>query len=333
MGNSILKIVYRFHPKENYFTGWCYAQTDPIHPERILMPYDCTDVKPPVCKHFQIPVWNPDNKVWRLENRNKFDIPIIKNKFFRISIIENCNVIRIKTTCIDSRLFSVPSIASKIVTKLTNDINPLNCYYIKPCPVIFDIYSRLSILNQKISFHFEYAKHLFSDNKMFVIEELSYLNIQLEEIVKNIKRVLDQIVCLYYLKFNSSISKDEIFKIEVDSLGSLFGEKSFKTKDDVEKILITNEIKRILDFDKYEPFFKLVNMLDNFFKHHITYNSSDIKVIEHNLVFNFCCKNNLKSIYHLFVNPEDLVFALNSFLLEFCSIEKNNYQYSLDSSN
>lgn len=327
MSSSKIVNVYRFHIKEYYYIGQCCAQTDPMHPDRILMPSDCTDIKPPTCKSDQIPVFDINSNVWTVESRTKFKIPSIENIVFRVLFDNKDGIPTLKTSCIDPRLFSKHILTSKILKKLTQDISSPNCYFVNPLLVFMDIYFRLTILNQKIISYFNYLQYLFGTNRTdYIIEEISFLNIHFEEIVHNLKRILDQIVCLYFLKYAPSITKDEIFKLEVDGLGRLENEK-FKNKAMPQVI---NKIKKSLNYGKYEPYFRLVNMLDNSFKHHITYISTNVYIKDDYFMFPFCKQNDLEEVKHLYVIPQDFVSALNSFLLEFCDVEINGLKYSLE---
>lgn len=207
---------------------------------------------------------------------------------------------------IDKRLILPPSPTSAIVLKICKYQTKFNL--LNNITVGQEIFERIEYLNTLIEQCFQ-EDYLIKQTKR--IPNLFIINYNKEQIIHIMKHIIDDIITILsiYFDFKEIETKN---KIKITSIGQL-AETGAK-----------NNIKKELNYKKYENIFTVINDLHNSYKHSFLINESHREFSPTCVTLSaYYAKNNkIDEIYYLNHNLMHIVIGFSDFLVEFCDIEE-----------
>ncbi len=207
---------------------------------------------------------------------------------------------------IDKRLILQPSLTSAIVLKINKYQTKFNL--LNNLIVGQEIFERIEYLNTLIEQCFQEDYLIKQTN---IISNLFIINYNKEQIIHIMKRIIDDIITILsiYFDFKEIETKN---KIKITSIGQLA------------EIGAKNNIKKELNYEKYENIFTTINDLHNAYKHSFLINESHLEFSPNCVTLSaYYAKNNkIDEIYYLNHNLMHIVIGFSDFLVEFCEIEE-----------
>ena len=201
---------------------------------------------------------------------------------------------------IDTRLITMPQLTSPVLTKLYSYKNvPQNI--LNPLTLGLEIFDTIVYLNKLINI--VYMRHA---NKG-IISNLCKINIEKENIIHIMKRIIDDIVIFLCIENDIEYFKKH-YKIRVNS----FGDMNKHTE-------ISEKIKEELNYDKYCHILNAINCLHNAYKHSCLLNQSRQEYTPDGVALfaYYVPYGNLKDIIYCRHNLMHIVIGFSDFLLEF----------------
>lgn len=252
--DSNLTIGYHYDHEHKYFDGEIPVQYDPFNPKKFILPDNVTLKAPPPTPEGYIAVYDETRNLWKV-------VPDTFNRtvLFRITYRHNDNDFP----------QGIPQISTKIASgtflnlgenKLSGAFHEIKNFdrYISSDLICFSIAYRLRHINNILNFI--YRTSIYSNP-----QEIHSTAFHYEEIIYEIKKIIDIIITLMYIKTtNDNLLFDSESKIEVDSLGKVLNLcKSKKwTKSH------QNFIKKI-NLEANFDFLYVINDIHNSYKHSI----------------------------------------------------------------
>jgi len=192
-----------------------------------------------------------------------------------------------------------------------------DCYSSKFINILttgIEMASSISYLNNLI-------EKVFQDhaNKSKIIN-ISKINIEKENIIHIVKRIIDDIIIILCIK-----NDNEYFlahnKIRFSSIGEID-----KNQSELAKM-----IKQDLNYDKYRNILTTINDLHNSYKHSCLLNASRMNfAVEGVAFFSFYSPyGNLNNVFYLRHNLLHIVVGISDFLLDFFNVESVDRKHEL----
>lgn len=213
---------------------------------------------------------------------------------------------------IDTRLITMPQPTSPIYQKLLNykTIKIININI-----MALELFDSIVYLNEQIqNVYINYSKR-------GVIENLYKINIEKENIIHVMKRIIDDLIillCIYY--DTEGIYKRT--KISITSIGEIINNSS----------TLGMRIKDDLNYSKYEFLFKTINDLHNAYKHscfmieaHQEFATEGVSLTAY-----YAKHNKFDKLEYHNHNCMHIVVSFSDFLLEFCNIETSNKKININ---
>ena len=214
---------------------------------------------------------------------------------------------------IDNRLITSPNILSPVFLKYAN-FNKLNTKFINPIRLGLEMQYSIIYLNKLIES--VYIRH----SKLHdIIDNITELNIEKENIIHVMKRIIDDIIMIlcikndneYYLKHN---------KIRILSIGDLNKYPE-----------LANKIKKDLKYEHFYIILNVINNLHNSYKHSCMLNQSRQELAKDGVaLFSYWVPyGDLNNIFYLRHNLMHIIIGFSDFLLAFFDVELHNREYKL----
>ncbi len=204
---------------------------------------------------------------------------------------------------IDTRLIVKPQMVSPIYNKI---IKYQAIKILNPIMIALETFDSLIYINEQIEK--VYRRH----SQRGIIRNLCEINNEKENIIHIMKRIIDDfimILCCYY-DTNNVLQRN---KIEIASIGEL---KNSNTN-------LAIEIKKDLNYTKYEPLFDIINDLHNAYKHsclmkeaHVVFSTEGVSLTAYYAKYNKI--DRIEYHNHNFIH---IIIGFSDFLLEFCDVE------------
>ena len=216
---------------------------------------------------------------------------------------------------IDKRLITTPNIISPICIKMNNYHSvPI----INPLVLGLEIYDAIIYLNEKIELSYQIHKECL---KTKLISNLYYVNIEKENIIHIIKRIIDDLIILLCIHYNyeETLTTQQV---KIASIGDL---KNIHNSE------LLKKIQTELNYDKYKIIFNVINDLHNSYKHSCLLQQSRSLVGADCVALQtyYSKKGNFENIKYLNHNLMHIIIAISDFLLEFFCNIKNNRNYKI----
>ena len=201
---------------------------------------------------------------------------------------------------IDKRLISSPHATSPILLKLYSFKNVPN-NVIHPLSLGVEIFHSIEYLNKIINI--VYLQH----TNIEVINNICEINIQKENIIHIMKRIIDDIVMFLCIEKDIKYFKNH-YEIRVRSFGDI---NKFPN--------LSNKIKAELNYGKYQYILNTINCLHNAYKHSCLLNQSRQEFTPNGVALfaYYVPYGNLKDIICCRHNLMHIVIGFSDFLLEF----------------
>lgn len=313
--------VYEYSCINKIFKGLTKAQQTK---EGIAFPPFTTDIKPPEVEKGMIAVFNEIENKWEIE----------KDEFKRIKIntyefLVNCNIHYKDCFICKNELVNINMANNSLLEGISNKIRIKEGKFVKTQHTIindrypYGIARDLYFLNSKIALCYKYFEEMkkLKENKEFKLltDRMFDYRILKESIIHELKKIIDILIIILYSKHApSSFFIDR--KVEITSIGELF--------NDGKHCEIKDKIKVDLNFDKFKNLFKILNNMDNSFKHSFL---NDPLGLENNnlcLLYPLCMSSGLpfhnKHCYdeiNVYTSPLHIIFfAMDEFLRNFANL-------------
>ncbi len=302
--------VYQYHPVFYYFVGISTAPEDPFKSDKYILPADSTEIKPPIVQNGQIAIFDCVNKKW-----NICEDSFLHPKVINISFVARNNTAQ-KQRSIDERLISS-------FIQLVKHLYKNNEFYeVNPQMVLANISTTLNILNTKITNVYNTYNNIKFLKECSLSQHTEY-HIDIEQIIYIIKKIIDEIIILFYITHNLS-DVNKTYNIKYDDIGKVLGAEKCKNKNF--KNLLSS-----ISYDKFHCFFKIINELHNAYKHDILqisamsiWSNTDLAIFAYRTK-----ENNLNEIMYINVYLSQIITAFNDFLLDIAHIENFNGKHKL----
>lgn len=179
----------------------------------------------------------------------------------------------------------------------------------------FELFDSIVYLNEQIENI--YMNH----GQTETIENLCKINIEKENLIHLIKRIIDDLIMLSCIHYDSNKTFEEM-KISIGSIGALKGNNS-----DLGKL-----IKKDLIYSKYEYLFEIINELHNAYKHSWFMKDAHQEISREcvSLTAYYAKRNKFDKIDYHNHNLMHIIISFSDFLLEYCNIETSNKKIEIN---
>ena len=239
--------IYNYDPEDKFFLNEREADIDPIT-KTFMLPAYATFVAPPTnWPKGTIPVFNGTN--W----------DIVEDKFWRPEY-EEVNYYSGKDTC---GIPQLPKIDMSLFTFFPPIPRMMN-------PTLFGIRfaNRIEIINIYVRNVFKKHQSFISNHVAISPLELLAYKTEIEIIIYLIKKSIDDLITLHYIKlFIEDIKKRH--RLEIQGIGKLLVCKQNKC---------IKLVRKSISFDKYQRFLVTINDVHNSFKHDLFISETDILI-------------------------------------------------------
>lgn len=301
-------LIFHYDSVDKYFLKYedVRVNTDAT----FQLPAHATNVMPPEkWEKGKIPVFNDENRKWTIV-KDVFWRPTLKEKLlerrFDFNLVPQLPEFDFLGKCIEDKNIilnvkcNIPKILNGELFQM-RFIERLKGINIK----IKKLYENDIIIKRK--FATQKTGYISEDNFVKPDDLLEY-KMQIEEIVHNLKKIIDDFVTAIYIKENIDVINTN-HKIEFDDFGKLFSTRGDKYLDN---------LKKRINFDKNKDFLKTLKELHNGLKHEIFTAETDNLIGEKSpsIILLKTNKGNLSDFIQYNIYVSQLVLECKDFLLE-----------------
>lgn len=232
---------------------------------------------------------------------------------------------------IDDRFICNSLVAtSPIMSKLINKLFKNEDYYkVNPQLCLLGIASTIEVLNNRIiniqnRFNdIQYKLKTFVTFNSVSTQEYIDFNIELEQIIHTIKRIIDELIIMFCITHDlKDIINTNVIKFY--SIGDMKRpfKKDEKPCETYEKL--REQIKISINYKNFEPFLTVINDLHNAYKHDINNIQSRNIIGAYELTVHalYSPRGNLNKLTYINCSFAQVIAGFNEFLLDITDVEK-----------